>query len=107
LLLVFALAFGGVANAWAAQDCPYTQAPSAHGCCPDGAAPDNGRSEKGSTSGFDCKLGQACRSAPATGPILASVDRPVFAIEPASVVFATGALLATPPFSLWRPHRTV
>jgi hypothetical protein len=107
LLLVFALAFGGVANAWAAQDCPYKDAPSAHGCCPDGAAPDNGQSEKGSKSAVDCKLGQACRSAPATAPNLPSVDRPVFAIEPASVVLAAGPLPASPPFSLWRPPRTV
>ena len=64
LLLTLSLVSGGVANAWAAGDCPYLKdaVTSQHSCCPDDAAkmPSHHGDESDKTP--QCKLGQACRT---------------------------------------------
>ena len=106
LLLTFSLAFGGVASAWAAQDCPYKAKPETHDCCPEGQGmkmPADNTSKKPA----DCHLGQACRTSIAVAPILPMLT--VVVLEPASL--ALPRVDADAPtalsFSFWRPPRAV
>ena len=73
LLMVIALASGGVANAMVMADCPMLAQASAneamsagHDCCPDDtpAAPDEQPAKKMG----DCAMAQACRAGPAMTP---------------------------------------
>jgi len=73
VLLVASLVVTGTASAWAAQACLYKAAPAAsHDCCPQPPSAPDDTSDHGKK--MDCRLGQACRSAPAVTPQL-----PVFA----------------------------
>ena len=112
LLMVIALASGGVANAMVMADCPMLAQASAqhemgagHDCCPDDApaAPDEQPAKKMG----DCAMAQACRAGPAMAP----------AIEPVSFIF-TAIVVREPgmcdksriprsPDEFWRPPRTI
>jgi hypothetical protein len=79
ILLAVSLAISATASAWAAQACPYKTAPvTSHDCCPQPpAAPDDTPHH---SKQMDCKLGQACRLAPAVAPelpVIAAVAKPV------------------------------
>jgi len=84
------------------QACPYAAAPSVHDCCPQPPA----TSDKPEHSKkVDCKLGQACRAAPAVAaqvPVLVSV--PTFAFEQPPLLEQREARSSVPT-GLWRPPR--
>jgi hypothetical protein len=108
LLLAFSLAFGGVASAWAAQDCPYNKAAAGmHACCPDGQMQQKSNSGHPAKKAADCTVGQACRAAIAVAPTLPTLK--VAAISPADpVIGMSDAGHRLPPsFSFWRPPRAV
>lgn len=106
IVLVASLIVGGTMNAWAAKDCPYlkTAAVSVHDCCPGGGMKDQDKSDHKSKSG-DCKLGQACRSAPATAAEPAPVVRPLLYAAQIAVRMGDDHQQPTPLFSFWRPPR--
>jgi hypothetical protein len=107
ILSAFSLAFGGAANAWAAQACPYTaSSASAHDCCPDGMM--KGKSgEHPAKKPADCQLGQSCRASIAVAASLPSLK--VVVVIPARTTRAPTDADDPPArsFSFWRPPRTV
>lgn len=108
MLIVFSLAVSGAASAWAAQACPYKQAPlsaGAHDCCPDQKPPAQQTDHHRKTT--DCQLGQSCRASHAVEPFV-----PVLRIAHVEVVVAAAlsdqqADLQSIPSGLWRPPRFV
>lgn len=111
LVVVVALASGGIANAMVMADCPMLErvADAAmsgeHACCPDDtpAAP----SEQPAKQMGDCAMGQACRAGPAMAPTIEPVSIVLQAIVARdSVVSDTGAASRAPD-AFWRPPRTI
>ena len=107
LLLALSLVSGGVANAWAAGDCPYLKdaAASQHGCCPNDGADVPSHPADGSDKAAQCKLGQACRTVPMVTPIVLAVVLPHTIRLPVRLVDNDKAVEGGPVFSLWRPPR--
>jgi hypothetical protein len=112
LLIAASVAFGAVANASAAQNCPFQSAHVAtHDCCPDGAP----NSEMGKMSGgdhhskkpTDCQLGQACRGSVAVAPSLPVLGSVLFKRVIARPALAAGQHTPSVSFAFWRPPRTV
>jgi hypothetical protein len=109
-LLILSLVSSGIANAWAANDCPYLKSPAVHDCCPNGTmagmpvTPDDGshHPDKGKS---DCKLGQACHATPAVAPSLAPVGIVRFALSPVRVTGREMTVVVGPSTTLWRPPR--
>ncbi len=104
-LIVLSLAFGGAANAMAAMDCPFLKAPSAHDCCPPAAdqhdkAPDHSKAP-------DCKLGQACRSAPAVAPQIPMLTVAVVGIVAKPPLVEQTSAPSSVLTGLWRPPRSI
>lgn len=108
ILLALSLVVSGTAGAWAAQACPFKQAPALalqHDCCPDqkqAPQPANEHDKK-----MDCQLGQACRASHAVQAI-----QPVLTITTVETV-VTAAPRNQPeapqsiPTGLWRPPKSV
>lgn len=108
LLLAFSLAIGGVANASAAQNCPFKSASAAaHDCCPGGAMKKMTDTGHHSKKPVDCQLGQACRASVAVAASL-PVLKSTLIEEPSPAPVAANAQPApTISFAFWRPPRTV
>ena len=107
LLLALAVACNATASAWAMQACPYKAAPSAHDCWPQPPATPDKPDKPDHAKKMDCKLGQACRAAPAVAPQVAAVETaPIAAIEQPALLEQTAARSAVPT-GLWRPPRTL
>lgn len=108
ILLALAVACSATASAWAAQACPFKATPEAamtHDCCPQKPAPSEQHSEH--SKKMDCKLGQACRSAPAVAqqiPMLTVVVVGVVAKPPLVEQTAAPSSVLT---GLWRPPRSI
>lgn len=107
LLLALSLVSSGVANAWAADDCPYLQNAVAreHSCCPDDAANTLSHHGDESDKAPQCKLGQACRTTPMVTPLAIPVVLPHTIPLPVRLVDNDKAVEGGPVFSLWRPPR--
>lgn len=111
ILLAVSIAFGGVASAWAAKDCPYKAvAAQAHDCCPDGSMGGMQQPSGGDHDGkkaADCQLGQACRASPAVAPSLPALTRVI--AKPVAIVPVLVDAQAPPVvlFGFWRPPRAV
>ena len=112
LLMVIALASGGVANAMVMADCPMLAQASAqpemgagHDCCPEDApaAPD----EQPSKQMGDCAMAQACRAGPAMAPTIEPVSLIVSAIVVREPVMTDKGLISRAPDEFWRPPRTI
>ena len=112
LLMVIALASGGVAKAVVMADCPMLALASAqaemgagHDCCPDDApaAPDNQPAKKMG----DCAMAQACRAGPAMAPSVEPVSFVVTAIVVREPVMSDKGLISRAPDEFWRPPRTI
>ena len=112
LLMVIALASGGVANAMVMADCPMLAQASAqpemgagHDCCPDDApaAPDQQPAKKMG----DCAMAQACRAGPALAPSVEPVSLIVSAIVVREPVMSDKSLISRAPDEFWRPPRTI
>ena len=111
LLMVIALASGGVANAVVMADCPMLAQASAqpemggHDCCPDDApaAPDQQPAKKMS----DCAMAQACRAGPAMAPSIEPVSFIVTAIVVREPVMSDKSMISRAPDEFWRPPRTI
>jgi hypothetical protein len=112
LLMVIALASGGVANAMVMADCPMLAQVSAqpemgagHDCCPDDApaAPDDQPAKKMG----DCAMAQACRVAPALTPSIEPVSFIVTAIVVREPVMSDKSMISRAPDEFWRPPRTI
>jgi hypothetical protein len=111
ILLAVSIAFGGVASAWAAKDCPYKAVPAqAHDCCPEGAMAGMQQRSGGdhdSKKAADCQLGQACRASSAVVPSLPMLMQ--IAAKPVAIVPVLVDAQSPPVvlFAFWRPPRTV
>ncbi|MCL4716329.1 MAG: hypothetical protein KJZ75_15580 [Hyphomonadaceae bacterium] len=108
LLMVIALASGGVANAMVMADCPMlaqAQMGAGHDCCPDGApaAPD----EQPAKQMGDCAMAQACRAGPAVTPSVEPVSFIDSAIVVREPVMSDKSLISRAPDEFWRPPRTI
>ena len=112
LLMVIALASGGVANAMVMADCPMLAQASAqhemgagHDCCPDEApaAPDEQPAKKMG----DCAMAQACRAGPAMAPSIEPVSFIVTAIVVREPVMSDKSMISRAPDEFWRPPRTI
>jgi len=107
ILLAISLAFGGAASAWAAQDCPFKQAPvGAHDCCPENAAHHDG-APKPAKAPASCQLGQACRTVPAVTPLQLSIRISAGVVASALVPPVETFAPPAPFFSVWKPPRSV
>jgi len=108
LLLSVAVACSATAGAWAAQACPFKATPEAamtHDCCPQKPVPAEQHSEH--SKKMDCKLGQACRSAPAVAPQLPTLTVAVVSVvAKPPLVEQTGAPSSVLT-GLWRPPRSI
>lgn len=108
LLLALSVAFGAVASASAAQNCPFKSASATtHDCCPDGATGKMSDGDHHSKKPADCQLGQACRGAVAVAPSLPLLGSAP--IERAAAAPILTAVQHVPAVSLafWRPPRIV
>lgn len=112
LLMVIALASGGVANAMVMADCPMLTQASAqpemsagHDCCPDDApaAPD----EQPAKQMGDCAMAQACRAGPALTPSVEPVSFIVSTIVVREPVMSDKSMISRAPDEFWRPPRTI
>lgn len=112
LLMVIALASGGVANAMVMADCPMLAQASAqpamsagHDCCPDDApaSPDDQPAKQMG----DCAMAQACRAGPAVAPTIEPVSLIVSAIVVREPVMSDKGLISRAPDEFWRPPRTI
>ncbi|MBI1361762.1 MAG: hypothetical protein GC155_15905 [Alphaproteobacteria bacterium] len=105
IAVALSLAFGGVANAMAAQNCPYNKIGStAHDCCPPTGHHKTGTSDKDGKS-QTCKLGQACRTVPAVTPQLVDTKFVQPTIRDDGPAFIEASDRSSPLFSFWRPPR--
>jgi hypothetical protein len=103
--VAFSLAFGGVANAMAAHDCPFLRvASSIHDCCPLTGKHQDKSSDKDSKS-QTCKLGQACRSIPAMAPSLLETRVTLPMVRDDGPAITEPTTRPSPLFSFWRPPR--
>ena len=105
ILLAVSLAFTATATAWAAQACPYKSAPvTSHDCCPQPpVAPDD---QSHHSKQMVCKLGQACRVAPAVAPellVVAAVAKPV---SEQPLMSQHDAVRSPALTGLWRPPKS-
>lgn len=108
VLLVMSLAISVTASAWAAQDCPFKEAPAAaaaHDCCPD-QEPTPDPSEHHGKS-MDCQLGQSCRASHAVEPLV-----PVLMVAHVEVIRAIAPrdqqdAPSSVASGLWRPPRVI
>lgn len=112
LLMVIALASGGVANAMVIADCPMLAQASGepemtagHDCCPDDApaAPD----EQPAKQMGDCAMAQACRAGPALTPSVEPVSFVVSTIVVREPVMSDKSMISRAPDEFWRPPRTI
>lgn len=104
ILLAVSLACSATASAWAMQACPYKAAPTAHDCCPKPpTAPDHSDHSKK----IDCKLGQACRVAPAIAPLVPVVATAAISVVEQPVLLERAGVRSSVPNGLWRPPRTL
>lgn len=107
LLVIVSLAFAGVANAFAANDCPYLKAPVSHDCCPPDGDHQSGDTSGDSKSKMDCKLGQACRTVAAVTPSLPPLSSLSVVVADDHAAADAPAVRPGPPFALWKPPRSV
>lgn len=109
LLMVIALASGGVANAMVMANCPMAAQASAqpamsagHDCCPDEVPADQPAKQMG-----DCAMAQACRAGPALTPSVEPVSFIVSAIVLREPVMSDKSMISRAPDEFWRPPRTI
>jgi hypothetical protein len=112
LLLALSVAFGAVASASAAQNCPFKTAPAAtHDCCPDGAPnAAMGKMSDGdhhSKKPADCQLGQACRGAVAVAPSLPLLGSAPIERAAAAPILTVVQHVPAVSLAFWRPPRIV
>lgn len=111
LLMVIALASGGVANAIVMADCPMLAQAWAqsvvspgHDCCPDApAAPDDQPTKQMG----DCAMGQACRAGPAVAPTIEPVSLIVSMVVVREPLMSDTGIVSRAPDEFWRPPRTI
>lgn len=112
LLMVIALASGGVANAMVMANCPMLAQDMAqpvmaegHDCCPDAAprAPDEQPAKKMG----DCAMAQACRTGPAMTPAVEAAPLIVSLIVVREPFMSDKSLVSRTPDEFWRPPRTI
>lgn len=106
LIVAFALAASGTAQAFAAN-CPMQQAPTvaSHACCPDAAKSNQSQQQKQKPDG--CVFGMACRAPAAIEPTLAPVRLLSQAIVAPNARVGEPAPPSGPLQQLFRPPRTI
>lgn len=106
ILLAFALTASGVASAMAAQDCPMQSAATAamNDCCPEDQGPSAPGQDRHEMAG--CKMGMACRAAPAVTPSVAPIGLPTATASVSEPVLVEAATPSGPLQQLFRPPRT-
>lgn len=108
LLIAVSVAFGAVASASAAQNCPFKVAPAVmHDCCPDGAMGKMSGNDHHSKKPADCQLGQACRGSVAVAPTLPILGSAPAEIAMTAPVLATVERVSAVSLAFWRPPRIV
>lgn len=108
LLIAVSVAFGAVASASAAQNCPFKTAPAAtHDCCPDGAMDDMPGNDHHAKKPADCQLGQACRGSVAVAPSLPILGSAPVEIAVAPPLLAPVECVSAVSLAFWRPPRTI
>jgi hypothetical protein len=106
ILLVVSLACSATASAWAAQNCPDKAMPVAsHDCCPQPPAAPGDKPDKSKT--IDCKLGQACRAAPALTPQLPVIATALVRVVDQPALADHDGVRSTVLTGLWRPPRSL
>lgn len=106
ILLALSVACSATASAWAAQACPYKTTPAAmHDCCPQPPATPDDPSDH--SKKMDCKLGQACRAAPAVAPQVPMVATAVVGVTEQPALLEQTEAPSSVLTGLWRPPRTI
>jgi hypothetical protein len=109
LLLAFALAASGMANAIAASACPMhsqTQV-SAHACCDEHGVPMGKPGGDMSRDMSGCAMGMLCRTAPALAPTLEPVRLSQAMILISQEILREPAPASGPLQQLFRPPRSI
>lgn len=106
ILLAVSIAFSATASAWASQACPYKAMPVAsHDCCPQPPAAPSDTSDH--SKQMDCRIGQACRAAPAVTPQLPAIAMAIVRVTEQPLMIHHDGVRSPVLTGLWRPPRSL